>query len=70
MHNNIGVALKPNFMSLCRELYFLIYAFSSIPLKISNLQNRRPKIFAFHILGLNAAFIPMYHVKAAQDDIS
>ena len=34
MHTNIGVALKPNFMSSsCRELYFLIYAFPSITSK-------------------------------------
>ena len=36
-------------MPSCRELYLLIHAFSSITLKILNLQNRRLKIFAFHI---------------------
>ena len=59
MHNNIGVVLKPNFMSpSCRELYFLNYAFFSITLKISNLQNKRPKIFAFNIFSLKCCFHP------------
>ena len=58
MHTYIGVSLKPNFMiPCCRELYFLIYAFSSITLKISN-QNRRPIIFAFHLFGLKCCLHP------------
>ena len=52
MHTNIVVAQKPNFM------YFLVYAFSSITLKMLNLQNRSPKIFAFHISGLKCCLHP------------
>ena len=46
MQTNIGVALKPNFLS---SLLKSGVAFSSITLKVLNLHNKSPKKFAFHI---------------------
>ena len=46
MHNNIGVAPKPNLRVLCcRELYFFKYAFSLITLNKSH--NKSPKCLAY-----------------------
>ena len=59
MHTNIGFALKPNFMSFsCKELHLFKYAFSAITLKVLNLSNKNPKIFAFDIFGLKYCFHP------------
>ena len=61
MHTNIGVALKPNFISSsCRVLNFLKYAFSSITLKILNLLNlnKSLKIFAFNMFSLKYCLHP------------
>ena len=51
-------------------LYLFDNAFSAIPLKISNLYNKDPKIFAFILLVYNTVFFPICHVEAVQDDIS
>ena len=67
MHNKTTVALKPNSMSslsLCAV--FLLICFT---LKILNFRNLVAKIFASHIFGLKCV-LPIFHVKAAQDDIS
>ena len=61
MHTNIGVTLKPTFYEFLVVECFLIYAFSSCTLTISNLQNRMPKIFAFYIFGLNCSLYP--HIR-------
>ena len=62
MHTNIGVALKPNLMS------FLLYSdlggcislniHISITLRILNLHNKSPKIFAFDMFSLNCCLHP------------
>ena len=39
-------------------------------MKIKNHHDKNPNIFAFDMFGLNAVFIPIYHVKAVQGDIS
>ena len=45
MHTNIKVALKPNIMSslMKNAIYIFEYAFSSITLKILNLNDKSPK---------------------------
>ena len=60
MHINIGVALKPKFMSslLYRVLNFLKYAFSSTTLKILNLHSKSPKILAIYMLSLKCCLHP------------
>ena len=48
MHTNIGVALNPILWVLCcKVMYFFKDAFSSIHLRILNLHNKSPKIFAY-----------------------
>ena len=56
MHTNIGLAIKPNFMS--SFLYFFKYAFSAITLKLINLHNKTPNMFAFNMFGLKYCFHP------------
>ena len=65
MHTNTTEALKPKF-PCCYVLYFFFYTFSSVTIKIYNLNNKDTKRFAYISFGLNA-FI---HVKAVQDNIS
>ena len=57
MHNNIDVALKPNFMSslLCRVLYFLKYEFS---IEILDLHNKSLKIFTADMFCLKCCLNP------------
>ena len=69
MHANIGVALKPNFIPGCRVMYLSKYEFSSFTLRILNLHNKSPKIFAIHMFGLKC-LNPICYVKAVQDVIS
>ena len=67
MHTNIGLALKPNFMSSlsCRVLYLFKFAFSLIPFRILVLiiEDR-------YLLFLYLVFIPICHDEAVQDVIS
>ena len=59
MHTKIGVALKPNFMnSLLYSALIFKYAFSVVTLRILNLHNKSPKIFAFDIFGLKRCTHP------------
>ena len=51
MHTNIGVALNP-ILCVPWVLYFFKYAYSSITLRILNLHNKSPTIFAFDIFGI------------------
>ena len=64
MHKNIGVTLKPNFTNslVYIVLYFFKYEFSSITLRILNLHNKSPEIFAsdnFDIKCRPHPFMPM-----------
>ena len=70
MHANIGVALKPNFIPGCRVMYLFKYAFSSFTLRILNLHNESPKIFAIYMFGLKYDLNSFCYVKAVQDVIS
>ena len=72
MHSNIGVALKPNFVSSCsRVLYFLKYAFLLITIIIYNLNNKSMKIFAFDIFCLKCCLHTyICYDNAVKDDIS
>ena len=71
MHNNIGVALKPNFKFLVVESCISLYMhFLQSLLKFQIFRIEGQKYLLSRYLVLNAAFIPIYHVKAVQDDIS
>ena len=74
MHTNTIVALKPNFMSsllLCAVflkicIMYILQLFLEFKIFIIKI----PKNSLFIFLVFNAVFITVYHVKAAQDDIS
>ena len=71
MHTNTAEALKPNLMSslfLC--CYFFKYAFLQSPLKLKIFIIKTSKDSLYIFVTLNAVFFNVYHVKAAQDDIS
>ena len=53
MHTDTTIILKPNLrVPCCYVLYFLIYVFSALALKILNLYNKVSKRFSFHTFGL------------------
>ena len=74
MHNKTAIALKPNFMSslfLCA--IFLLICIMHIPellLKFQIFMIKLPKYLPFKFLASNAFFSIIFHIKAAQDDIS
>ena len=52
-------ALKPNLRVPCwRVLYFVKYVFSAITLRLLNLHDKSPKIFASDIIGLQCCLHP------------
>ena len=70
MHTDNGVALKINLASslLKSAMGYFQNAFSLITLRIFNIHNKSPKIYAFDMSGIKCCLRPYMHDNAVKDD--